>query len=65
MKTKENIRQYYSIKTSKALHTLYGSTDAYLIEFKSALIKINKIVKITKKNDLEFELQEFLLNTTR
>lgn len=63
--TKETIRQSYSIKISKALFTLYGNTDAYLNEFKNALTKINKIVKLTKKNDLEFELQEFLLNTTR
>lgn len=63
--TKETIRQSYSIKTAHALHTLYGTTDAYLKEFKSALVKINKITKVTKKNDLEFELQDFLLNTTR
>lgn len=63
--TKETIRQKYSIKVSKALHTIYGNTDAYINEFKSALIKLNKITKATKKNELEFELQEFLLNCTR
>lgn len=63
--TKETIRQTYSIKIAKALHTLYGDTDAYLNKFKQALIKINKITKATKKNSLELQLQSFLLNTTR
>jgi hypothetical protein len=63
--TKETIRQSYSIKISKVLYTLYGNTDAYFNEFQQALIKINKIAKTTKRNDLEFQLQEFLLNTTR
>jgi hypothetical protein len=65
MKTKETIRQSYSIKISKALHILYGTTDAYFNEWKSALSKINKIAKTTKKNELENELQIFLINTTK
>lgn len=63
--TKENIRQKYSILTANALHSIYGDADAYLIEFKKTLSNINRIAKKTKKNLLENELQEMLLNVTR
>jgi len=63
--TKETIRQSYSIKISKSLHILYGTTDAYFNEWKSMLSKINKIAKSTKKNELENELQTLLINTTK
>ena len=63
--TKETIRQSYSIKIAKALHILYGTTDAYFNEWKNALAKINKIAKTTKKNELENQLQIFLINTTK
>lgn len=63
--TKETIRQSYSIKIANALHILYGTTDAYFNEWKNALAKINKIAKTTKKNELENQLQIFLINTTK
>jgi len=63
--TKETIRSTYSIKIAKTLTTIYGTGEAYLTEFKSVLSKINTITKSTKKKDLEFELQEVLLNYTR
>jgi hypothetical protein len=63
--TKETIRQKYSILTSKIIYNIYEPVGAYELEFKSFLNKLNKITKQTKKNDLEYTLQEMYLNYTR
>lgn len=63
--TKETIRQKYSILTSKIIYNIYEPVGSYELEFKSFLNKLNKITKQTKKNDLEYTLQEMYLNYTR
>jgi hypothetical protein len=63
--TKEMIRQKYSIMTSKLIYKIYEPVNAYDKEWKSFLIKLNKVTKKTKKVDLEYTLQEMYLNYTR
>lgn len=62
MKTKETIRQIYSIKIASSLATIYGTGEAHTNEFKKALALINKVTKKTKKADLEYTLQTILIN---
>jgi Leu/Phe-tRNA-protein transferase len=63
--TKEQIRQKYSILTSQVIYNMYEPVGAYDVEWKKYLSNLNKVTKKTKKNDLEYTLQEMLLNYTR
>lgn len=63
--TKEQIRQKYSILTSQLIYNIYEPVGAYDVEWKKFLNKLNKVTKQTKKEDLEYTLQEMYLNYTR
>lgn len=63
--TKEMIRQIYSQKMSGIVYQMYSPVDAYQAEWAKCLKKINIVTKHTKKKNLEYTLQEMLLNYTR
>ena len=63
--TKEQIRQKYSILTSQLIYNIYEPIGGYDVEWKKFLSKLNKVTKQTKKEDLEYTLQEMYLNYTR
>jgi hypothetical protein len=63
--TKEMIRQIYSQKMADVIYKMYSPVNAFQNEWSKCLKKINKVTKHTKKNDLEYTLQEMLLNLTR
>jgi len=63
--TKEQIRQKYSILTSQLIYNIYEPVGGYDTEWKKYLTKLNKVTKQTKKNNLEYTLQEMYLNYTR
>jgi hypothetical protein len=63
--TKEQIRQKYSILTSQLIYNIYEPVGGYDAEWKKYLTNLNKVTKQTKKNKLEYTLQEMYLNYTR
>ena len=63
--TKEMIRQIYSQKMSGIVYQMYAPVNAYQAEWAKCLKKINIVTKHTKKANLEYTLQEMLLNYTR
>lgn len=63
--TKEIIRQIYSQKMADIVYKMYSPVDAFQNEWSKCLKKINIVTKHTKRNELEYVLQEMLLNLTR